>query len=73
MLNVSKGEYFNLNEIGSTIWNYLESPRTFQDIITMLVDKYEVSYTVCKSETEEFLLNLRKEKLVSFKNEKYSE
>lgn len=55
MLSVKNGEYYNLNEVSSRIWDELEAPRTFEELVTRLENTYEVSHETCVSETKTFL------------------
>lgn len=55
MLSVKNGEYYNLNEVSSDIWQELKEARLYKDLIKSLQDSYEVSYQVCKTETKSFL------------------
>jgi len=68
MLHIEKAEYFNLDIIASCIWKFIDSPKTFKEILTMLVDTYEVTFSKCKKDTEEFLITLYQEDLITFNN-----
>jgi len=58
ILNIDKGMYFNLNEIGTFIWDILENPCNFESLIAQLVEEYGVNMQDCINDTEPFLLEL---------------
>ena len=37
MMSIENGKYYNLDKIGTQIWELLESPRTIGDIVTTLL------------------------------------
>ena len=58
ILNVPKGEYNGLDEIGTEIWKQLESPIEVSDLIVSLMKDYEVDEQQCVSDVMEFLAEL---------------
>ena len=50
-----KAEYFNLNGTGSAIWNLLEQPAEVEQLLTELLDLYDVDSSTCRQETEAFI------------------
>jgi hypothetical protein len=40
MMSIEKGLYFGLDEIGSDIWQRLESPRSFEELVDGLATSY---------------------------------
>ena len=50
-----KAEYFNLNGTGSAIWNLLEQPADVEQLLTELLDLYDVDSSTCRQETEAFI------------------
>ena len=42
MMNLEKGEYFMMNEVGSRIWEIISKPINVKDIIETLRSEYEV-------------------------------
>ncbi len=55
MLSVKNGEYYNLNEVSSDIWQELKESRSFKDLVIQLQAAYDVSYEACEEETRSFL------------------
>lgn len=69
ILNIEKGEYNGLDEIGSDIWNFLESPVILSDLVKNLTEKYNVDQKQCTVDVIEFLTELEKAGLIKIENE----
>ncbi len=67
LLQMSSGLYYGLNEMGAAIWEMIQSPMTFQDIQSKLLDAYEVSAEVCQQEVEKLLTDLHAADLIEVK------
>ena len=46
--------YFNLNSTGSTIWNLLETPLTYDEILGVLLATYPVEAEMCRDQCLHF-------------------
>ena len=55
MMNLDKGEYFALNEVGSRIWDIIIKPMSVKDIIHILLKEYNIDETSCKEQVISFL------------------
>ena len=55
MMNLDKGEYFMMNEVGSRIWEIISEPVNVKGIIDTLRSEYEVDEETCKDTVVEFL------------------
>jgi Coenzyme PQQ synthesis protein D (PqqD) len=64
MMSSEKGMYYNLNPIGSRIWELLETPQTIESLCAQLMDEYDVDEATCKQETEEFIQSLAERGLI---------
>jgi hypothetical protein len=65
ILNHKKGEYFTLNEVGSLVWEQMQSgPKTKEELISAVQAEYEISYDECNSDIESLLKDLTNENLV---------
>ena len=65
MMNLEKGEYFMMNEVGSRIWEIISKPINVKDIIETLRSEYEVDEETCKDTVIEFLGRLNNADLIS--------
>src|SRR5246127_4594036 len=41
ILHLGSGTYYGLNAVGSTIWNFIQEPRTIAEIHDRLLQQYE--------------------------------
>ena len=65
MMNLDKGEYFMMNEVGSRIWEIISEPINVRRIIDTLCSEYEVDEEICKDTVVEFLGRLNNAELIS--------
>ena len=65
MMNLDKGQYFMMNEVGSRIWEIISEPINVKDIIETLRSEYEVDEETCKCTVIDFLTGLNHAKLIS--------
>ena len=65
MMDLDKGEYFMMNEVGSRIWEIISKPINVKDIIETLRSEYEVDEETCKCTVIDFLTGLNHAKLIS--------
>jgi hypothetical protein len=64
MMDIVKGQYFGLEDVGARVWALLESPRSMGDIRDRLVLEFEVDVSVCEAELRPFLRTLLDEGLL---------
>lgn len=65
MMNLDKGEYFMMNEVGSRIWDIITEPINVKGIVETLRSEYEVDEETCKDTVVEFLGRLNYADLIS--------
>ena len=65
MVNLEKGEYFMMNEVGSRIWEIISEPINVKGIVDTLRSEYEVDEETCKDTVIEFLGRLDYADLIS--------
>lgn len=65
MMDIDNGMYYNLGEVGGTIWNILESPITVNALVDKLIAEYDVSREKCLEDTIPFLNALLRNKLIA--------
>lgn len=58
MMNMEKGQYFMMNDVGSRIWEIIEEPIKVSEIINALISEYEVEREECENTVMEFLNDL---------------
>ena len=63
MMSQDLDSYCGINEIGSRIWQLIESPVTVSDLCQILREEFEVEREVCELEVTRFLGQLVSEGL----------
>lgn len=69
MLSISNGKYYNLGEMGGVIWDLIESPINFNQLIESLLSQYQVEREECQKQVLTFLESLNKEKLIKLEKD----
>jgi hypothetical protein len=64
MLDIERGTYFGVQEVGKVIWDQLESPTTVEDICTHLTAEFEVDADTCREQVDAFLVDLLEHRLI---------
>ena len=64
MMNLDKGQYFMMNEVGSRIWELIEGNTPIVNIIETLTNEYEVDEETCENTVMEFLGRLKNADLI---------
>jgi hypothetical protein len=60
--------YYKLGEIGMIIWEYCQYPISKQQIISMLMDEYDVPKEDCEEQVELFINELLEDELLELVN-----
>ena len=64
MMNLDKGQYFMMNEVGSRIWELIEGNTSIVNIIETLTNEYDVDEETCENTVMEFLGRLKNADLI---------
>ena len=64
MMSLENGTYYGLNPIGKRIWDLIENPLSFEDIVQILLSEFEVSKDQCNQEVQLFLDNAMKMEII---------
>ena len=64
MMSIDNGKYYGLNTVASRIWEIIKEEPLFSELITKLVEEYNIDSLKCESDTKEFLANLIENKLI---------
>jgi hypothetical protein len=65
MMDTQNGAYIGLNDVSSSIWNYLENELTAEELIVRLLDDYNVERTECELQTMECLQKMEEQGIIS--------
>jgi len=66
MMSVENGKYYGLNTVASRIWELVKEEPLFSEIIQTLMQEFKVEEDICKKDTQEFILQLAENKLITF-------
>lgn len=58
MMNMEKGQYFMMNEIGSRIWEIIQEPTMVSLVIDKLLGEFQVDKEECEKTVIDFLNEL---------------
>ena len=64
LMSIDAGAYYGLGGAAQSIWNILEVPVTFSDLVNRLVKEYRVSPETCTADLERFLSKMEREGLL---------
>lgn len=64
ILSLNKGEYFGLEEVGSLIWQKVRETCSIEEIVTAVVDEFDVQRPKAEEDTLSLLKALQAEGLV---------
>jgi hypothetical protein len=58
ILNLENGVYYGLTEVGARLWNLIQEPCTFSEILETLLAEYDVAPEACESQIRTLLTEL---------------
>jgi len=64
MMSIKNAEYYGLDSIGSRIWEIIEKPVSFKQLLNILVTEYDVNEEQCKTDVTVFLIALEKKNII---------
>ena len=64
MMDIDQGKYFSLNPVATRIWDLLEKKLGIDELCRQLMEEYEVDFSQCTKEVEEYLNEMLKLGLV---------
>jgi hypothetical protein len=64
LMSIDAGAYYGLKGAARSIWEKLENPTNFSELIDYLVREYRVSRETCASDLQKFLAELEQEGLL---------
>ena len=65
LLDLASGVYFGLNQVGASIWNLTDTPRTVDQIGAELQKEYEIDAESCHAAVSHFLVQLAGKGLIT--------
>jgi hypothetical protein len=64
ILDVASGSYFGLEGVGAFVWDHLQNPITFADLVRVTVQAYDIDHATCAEDLSILLGDLRRAGLV---------
>jgi hypothetical protein len=64
LMSIDAGAYYGMEGPARSIWEKLETPMTFSDLVDRLVEEYRVSPETCAEDLQGFLRELEQEGLL---------
>ena len=52
MMDINMANYFGLEESGAEIWRLFADPRTLDEVVVLLLERYDVDEATCRRETQ---------------------
>jgi hypothetical protein len=65
ILNLDSGHFFQLNPVGSRIWEALETPATMAELCCAMEQRFDVDPDACRRDIEAFIAALSAHALVT--------
>ena len=64
ILNLKDDIYYGLDPIGGRIWNLIQKPIRFVDILQTLIEEYEIEYKQCNEDVLALLEDMLSKNLI---------
>jgi Coenzyme PQQ synthesis protein D (PqqD) len=65
ILNHKKGEYYTLNEVGTSLWAMLkDGPKSLEELCRCILEEYEIEESECNKDVHNIINELLEEKLI---------
>lgn len=58
IMSIEADSYFGLDPVGSRIWELLEQPATMDELVSQLVQEYDVSEAECRQDAQDFVTEM---------------
>jgi hypothetical protein len=69
ILDLKKGIYYGLDEVGARVWSLIKEPRRVSDVLDVLLEEYEVDRHRCESDVLDLLRDLKGRELIEIRYE----
>lgn len=65
MMSAEKGNYIGLSEVGSRIWELIETPQEIDTLCAQLQNEYDVTSDTCRADIDAFLNEMVKHGVIA--------
>ena len=67
ILDAKSGQYYGLDEVGATVWQLIQEPKTIQQVRDAILAEYEVEAEQCEQDLLELLHTMAEKGLIELK------
>lgn len=64
IVKIKTGENYSLNHVGALVWQMADGTHTLADIVTAIVDRYDITVDQAQADLSELVSELEREQLV---------
>ncbi len=64
LLHLETNNYFTLNDTGAAIWPALTKPRSVEEVVALVTDRFDVSAERCRPDIERMLAEMVEARLL---------
>ena len=68
ILTIDGSEIHTLNKVGSAIWELADGTRTLEDVVSLICERFEVSFDVAHADVLKFAQQLEAKKMLQITN-----
>ena len=68
ILNLQSGTYYGLNSVGARIWNLIQEPVALHEVLSILLEEYEVMPKRCEADLLILIEQLTSKGLIEVQN-----
>jgi hypothetical protein len=69
ILNLQSGIYYGLDAVGARIWSLIHEPIEVNEVLSILLDEYEVEPEQCESDLLSVIAQLNAKELIEIRHE----
>lgn len=55
MMSIEHGQYYGLGGVAPRVWELIEAPRSFEQLVDHVLEEFDVERAVCEKDLAEFL------------------
>lgn len=70
LLDLDRGVYYELNAVGTRVWELLQQPRAAAELPDILAGEFEVDPAQCAADVEQLLNDLRERAMVEVSSDR---
>ena len=64
LTSTESDKFYGMNKVASKIWGLLEQPISKEEVITMLLERFDVEHDQCKKDVDLFFDEMKQAKVI---------